>query len=67
MKIRLTLFVFIIISISTITAISFAQRTRDTGDKPITDVKEIQWLSGTDATQRYGTGHGSGAIIVIRK
>ena len=34
---------------------------------PITDVKEIQWLSGTDATQRFGTGHGSGAIIVIRK
>ena len=34
---------------------------------PITDVKEIQHLSGTDATQRYGTGHGSGAIIVIRK
>ena len=34
---------------------------------PITDVKEIQHLSGTDATQRYGTGHGSGVIIVIRK
>lgn len=34
---------------------------------PITDVKEIQWLNGTDATQRFGTGHGSGAIIVIRK
>jgi len=34
---------------------------------PISDVKEIQWLSGTDATQRFGTGHGSGAIIVIRK
>ena len=34
---------------------------------PITDVKEIQYLNGTDATQRYGTGHGSGAIIVIRK
>lgn len=34
---------------------------------PIADVKEIQWLSGTDATQRFGTGHGSGAIIVIRK
>jgi len=33
----------------------------------IADVKEIQWLSGTDATQRFGTGHGSGAIIVIRK
>jgi hypothetical protein len=34
---------------------------------PISDVKEIQHLSGTDATQRYGTGHGSGVIIVIRK
>jgi hypothetical protein len=34
---------------------------------PITEVKEIQYLSGTDATQRFGTGHGSGAIIVLRK
>lgn len=34
---------------------------------PINDVKEIQYLNGTDATQRFGTGHGSGAIIVIRK
>jgi TonB-dependent Receptor Plug Domain len=34
---------------------------------PITDVKEIQHLNGTDATQRYGTGHGSGVILVIRK
>ena len=34
---------------------------------PISDVKEIQYLSATDATQRYGTGHGAGAIIVIRK
>ena len=34
---------------------------------PLTDVKEIQYLNGPDATQRYGTGHGSGAIIVIRK
>jgi hypothetical protein len=34
---------------------------------PITDVKEIQYLNGTDATQRFGTGHGSGAIIVVRK
>lgn len=34
---------------------------------PITDVKEIQYLSPTDATQRYGTGHGAGAIVVIRK
>jgi hypothetical protein len=36
-------------------------------DIPITDVKEIQYLNGTDATQRYGTGHGAGVIIVIRK
>ena len=35
MKVRLLLFVTIIIGISTITAISFAQRTRDTADKPI--------------------------------
>ena len=34
---------------------------------PITEVREIQYLSGTDATQRFGTGHGSGAIIVLRK
>lgn len=34
---------------------------------PIHEVKEIQYLNGTDATQRFGTGHGSGAIIVIRK
>lgn len=36
MKVRLLLFILIIISISTITAISFAQRTRDPADKPIT-------------------------------
>jgi hypothetical protein len=34
---------------------------------PIHEVKEIQYLSGTDATQRFGAGHGSGAIIVTRK
>lgn len=31
------------------------------------DVKEIRWLSATDATQRYGTDHASGAILVTRK
>jgi hypothetical protein len=36
MKVRLVLLILIIIGISTITAISFAQRTRDTADKPIT-------------------------------
>jgi hypothetical protein len=34
---------------------------------PITEVKEIRYLSATDATQRYGTGHTAGAIIVTRK
>ena len=34
---------------------------------PIAEVKEIQYLSATDATQRFGTGHGAGAIIVTRK
>jgi hypothetical protein len=34
---------------------------------PISDVKEIIHLNASDATQRYGTGHGSGAIVVIRK
>ena len=33
----------------------------------ITDVKEIQYLNASDATQRYGTGHSAGAIVVIRK
>jgi len=36
MKVRLLLFILVIIGISTITAISFAQRTRDAADKPIT-------------------------------
>lgn len=36
MKLRLLLFATIILSISTISVISFAQRTRDAGDKPIT-------------------------------
>lgn len=35
MKARLLFFITVIISITTITAISFAQRTRDTADKPI--------------------------------
>jgi hypothetical protein len=34
---------------------------------PISDVKEIQYLNAADATQRYGTGHAAGAIIVTRK
>ena len=34
---------------------------------PVTEVREIRYLNATDATQRYGTGHGAGAIIVTRK
>ena len=30
-------------------------------------IKEIQHLRGTDASQRYGMGHESGAILVILK
>lgn len=34
---------------------------------PVTEIKEIRYLNATDATQRYGTGHGAGAIVVTRK
>jgi hypothetical protein len=34
---------------------------------PTNEVKEIRYLSATDATQRYGTGHAAGAIVVTRK
>jgi hypothetical protein len=30
-------------------------------------IKEIQHMRGTDAVQRYGTGHENGAILVILK
>jgi hypothetical protein len=36
-------------------------------DVPANEVKEIRYLSSTEATQRYGTGHTSGAIVVTRK
>jgi hypothetical protein len=31
------------------------------------DVKEVRKLSASDATQKYGTGHTMGAIVVTRK
>ena len=34
---------------------------------PATQVREIRYISATDATQRWGTGHGSGVIQVITK
>jgi hypothetical protein len=30
----------------------------------VTDVVEVRRLSGPEATVRYGTGHGAGAVIV---
>lgn len=34
---------------------------------PTNDIKEIRYLSASEATQRYGTGNTSGAIVVTRK
>jgi len=34
---------------------------------PVSEVKEIRYLNGRDATQRYGMGHEAGAIIVTQK
>jgi hypothetical protein len=31
------------------------------------DVKQIEWLSASDATQRFGTGHPHGAILITRR
>jgi hypothetical protein len=31
------------------------------------EIKEIRYLGASDATQRFGTGHTSGAILVTRK
>lgn len=34
---------------------------------PAGRVKEIRYISATDATTRWGTGHGSGVILVTTK
>jgi len=34
---------------------------------PASRVKEIRYINATDATTRYGTGHGSGVILVTTK
>jgi hypothetical protein len=34
---------------------------------PATRVEEIRFLNARDATTRYGTGHGSGVIVVTTK
>ena len=33
----------------------------------VTQIRELRWLSGDDATTRYGTGNGAGAILVSLK
>ncbi|MGQ0649606.1 MAG: hypothetical protein ACT4P7_18795 [Gemmatimonadaceae bacterium] len=34
---------------------------------PATQILEIRYISATDATQRWGTGHGSGVIQVVTR
>jgi len=52
MKRRLLPFAFIVFAISTVTAISFAQRTRDTAEKPITGDFKIT-IRNTVSGQNY--------------
>jgi hypothetical protein len=37
------------------------------GTIPVSRVKEIRYIGATDATTRWGTGHGSGAILVVTR
>lgn len=34
---------------------------------PVTSVKELRFHSATDATQRWGTGHGGGVIELLTR
>jgi hypothetical protein len=36
-------------------------------DIPRTDIAEMRFLRGTDATQRFGTGHENGEILVTSR
>jgi hypothetical protein len=36
-------------------------------DIPVTGIVEMRFLRGSDATQRFGTGHENGAILVTPK
>lgn len=33
-------------------------------DLPVDGIREIRYLDATDATQRFGTGNGAGAIVI---
>jgi hypothetical protein len=34
---------------------------------PVGDIREIRYLGGTEATTRYGTGHGAGVILIVTR
>ncbi|HXV86596.1 MAG TPA: hypothetical protein VD793_07845 [Gemmatimonadales bacterium] len=34
---------------------------------PVDVIREVRWINGRDATQRFGTGHGAGVIEVITR
>jgi hypothetical protein len=34
---------------------------------PVIGIKELRFVSATDATQRWGTGHGAGVIEVVTR
>ncbi|MDB4877104.1 MAG: hypothetical protein JWM41_3550 [Gemmatimonadetes bacterium] len=36
-------------------------------DVLVQDIKQIQYLNASEATQRFGTGHPNGAILITRK
>lgn len=33
----------------------------------VPEIQQLQWLSATDASQRFGTGHSSGAILITSR
>ena len=36
-------------------------------DIPLQEIKRIEYLNSSDATQRFGTGHSHGAILITRR
>jgi len=40
---------------------------RDLESISIMDLEQMEFMSGSDATTRYGTGHGAGAILVTTR
>jgi len=33
----------------------------------VPEIQEMRWLSASDASQRFGTGHSSGAILIVSR